>query len=165
MSGRFDLLEKTEGVVYGACAGMWVMILFAEPTLQDMKAARPALQVMSRRHPGGFPTLTWVLPQAGYRMANDARHTAAEITKEYVKSIVAQATLIEGGGFQAATVRAIVAGLDFMAATRADKKVFSHLTAAVAWCQPHVRPRSEGGITPQIVASLLELQSSVSAPA
>src|SRR5690606_16060560 len=67
-----EVLQQGRAVVYGACEGFWVMILFAPPTKPDMLLARPSLAAMKRRHPSGFPTLTWVLPEAGYRMETDA---------------------------------------------------------------------------------------------
>jgi hypothetical protein len=42
--------------------------------------------------------------------------------------------LIEAAGFQAAAVRAIVAGLDLMARSKAPKQVFAELRPCVAWC-------------------------------
>jgi hypothetical protein len=134
MSAGFDQLERGTSVLYGACGGVWVMTLFAPPTKPDMLLARAALAAMKRREPKGFVTLTWVLPEAGYRMDSDARHAAAEVTQEFDAVIRAQATLIEGSGFQAATVRAIIAGLDAMSRSSGSKRVFSDLPTAVEWC-------------------------------
>lgn len=134
MAGELEQLEKSAGVYYGAAGPIWVMVLFARPTKDDMLTARPALAAMARREPRGFPTLTWILPEAGLSMDNDARTAAAEVTSAFDKQILAQATLIEGTGFQVATVRAIVAGLDMMSRTACPKKVFSELGPAVDWC-------------------------------
>lgn len=155
MSAAFDVLVRCPGVLYGACEGIWVMTLFAEPTESDMNEARPALRAMSKRHPAGFPTLTWILPQAGYVMENDARKAATAVTQEFQHAIRAQATLIEGTGFQAATVRAIVTGLDFMSRSAAAKRVFSELAPAVAWCVSHCPER---GAAPEaeVTSSILE---------
>jgi hypothetical protein len=89
---------------------------------------------MAERSPKGFPTLTWILPSAGFTMDSDARHTAAEVTQAFDKEITAMATLIEGSGFQAAAVRAIISGLAVLERTQAPRKVFSELAPAVAWC-------------------------------
>jgi len=161
VSVRFELLERTDGVVYGICGGIFVMMLFAEPTLSDMNAAHPALKTMSKRKPEGFPTLTWVLPQAGFRMSAEARKRASDITRELDKSVIAQATLIEGAGFQAATVRAIVSGLDFVIRSTSVKKVFSELPPAVEWCRARGSAAGDVGAGPQITASLLDVRASV----
>jgi hypothetical protein len=161
VSGRFAVLERGEGVLYGACESIWVMILHARPTAADMKRARPALRAMSKTHAPKFPTLTWVLPEAGYSMDEDARKAATEVTKEYVDAIVAQATLIEGTGFQAATVRAIISGLDFMSRSPAAKKVFSDLGESVAWCASR-RPSARGAATvAEITAAVAEARASI----
>lgn len=160
MSASFDVLERGAGVLYGACAGIWVMILFAEPTVTDMRLARPSLRTMSRRHPLGFPTLTWVLPEAGVSMENEARKTAAQITDEYAKAIVANATLIEGTGFRAATVRTIVAGLDMMSRSASAKKVFAELLPAVAWCMARC-PVRDSASESDVAASIFAARTSI----
>lgn len=110
------------------------MVLFAPPVVADMLPARPSLKSMSQKYPEGFPTLTWVLPSAGFSMDGETRKVAAVITTEYASSIRAQATLVEGVGFQAATVRAIIGGIDMMTRSRAPKKVFGELRPSVDWC-------------------------------
>jgi hypothetical protein len=88
---------------------------------------------MSERYPRGFPTLTWILPSAGFRMDNAARDAASEITKAFASAIRSMATLIEGTGFQAAAVRSIIGGLDLLTRAEAPRKVFSELPTALSW--------------------------------
>lgn len=130
----FAQLERGQTTLYGDAHGVWVMILFAKPSKADMLLARPALAAMSRRAPGGFPTLTWVLREAGLSMDNDARDAASTVTSEFKKEILAQATIIELDGFQGATVRAIVAGLDLMSRSPCPKKTFAEVGPSLAWC-------------------------------
>ncbi len=138
-------LERGTTTLYGACGGLWVMIVFGSPTNADMLLARPSLAAMKRRHPEGFPSLTWVLPTAGYRMDHEARVTAATVTAEFDGTIRAQATLLEGTGFQVATVRAVIAGLDMMSRSSAPKRTFSELEAAVTWCLHRLPPGAAPG--------------------
>jgi hypothetical protein len=114
---------------------------------------------MLQRHPDGFPTLTWVLPSAGFSMDADARNAATDVTKEYDDSILAMATLIEGTGFQAAAVRAIVSGMDLVARAKAPKKTFAEVAPTVDWCvtlRP-VRDR-DAGASKEITAVLAEVR-------
>lgn len=150
----FEELERGAAVLYGAARGIWVMILFGKPTKADMLLARPALAAMSKREPAGFPTLTWILPEAGLSMDNDARTAAAEVTREYAKQILAQATLIELSGFQGATVRAIVAGLDMMSRSASPKKVFGELPPAIDWCARLAKDKTVLDDVASIVATL-----------
>lgn len=136
MASDFEQLERGATTVYGSSAGIWTMIIFARPTADDMRLARPALAAMRKRRPRGFPTITWILPQAGLSMDDDARKAASDVTKEFDGTIVAQATLIELEGFQGATVRAIVAGLDMVSRSSAPKKTFAALAPTIAWCLP-----------------------------
>src|SRR3954462_11191956 len=107
MAKDFEEIERGRTVLYGGTRGIWVMVLHGKPSKADMLLARPALAAMSKRAPSGFPTITWILPEAGLSMDNDARTAAAEVTSEFSKAILAQATVIELAGFQGATVRAI----------------------------------------------------------
>lgn len=150
MAEQFEELARGTSVLYGACGGIWVMALFAPPTKPDMLMAGPTLTAMRRRVGAPFPTLTWVLEEAGYRMDADARKAATDVTTEHASSLAAQATLVEGAGFQAAAVRAIISGLDAISRTSGKKAVFSQLGPAVAWCldfrhDPHA-PANEDGI-------------------
>jgi hypothetical protein len=150
MAEQFDELARGDSVLYGGCGGIWVMVLFAPPTKPDMLLAGPTLAAMRRRVGHPFPTLTWVLSEAGYRMEADARKAATDVTTEHAASLSAQATLVEGAGFQAAAVRAIISGLDAISRTGGKKSVFSDLGDAVAWCldfrhDPHA-PANEATI-------------------
>jgi hypothetical protein len=142
MAQDFEELERGAATLYGDARGIWVMILFGPPKKADMLLARPALAAMAKRAPAGFPTLTWVLPEAGLSMENDARTAAAEVTNAFSKHILAQATLIELSGFQGATVRAIVAGLDMMSRSASPKKVFGELAPAIDWCARKAKDES-----------------------
>ena len=133
MAEAFEELAHGSTALYGTCAGLWIMIIYAAPSTADMLLSRGTLATMTKRIPHAFPTLTWCLTEAGYRMDADARAAASEVTREYATSLAAQATLIEGEGFQGAAVRAIISGIDAMSRTASKKKVFAELTPAVRW--------------------------------
>lgn len=140
------------------------MLIFAPPVVADMRLSRPTLRAMTERYPDGFPTLTWVLPGAGLSMDGESRKVAAEITNEYEPSIRAQATLIEGTGFQGAAVRAIVSGIDLMTRSRAPKKVFGEVRPAVDWCLTHRPFRSEPGVPSMLAPDISAALASVRRP-
>jgi hypothetical protein len=153
MSSRVEPLARGAGVFYGACGGLWVMVLFGPPSAADMLLARGTLKAMRERYEGGFPTLTWVLSEAGMSMDAEARKTAATVTREFEGVILAQAKLVEGSGFQVATVRAILSGLDMMVRSRAPRKVFAELRPAVEWAVGH---RSAPGPTAAVLGTAIE---------
>lgn len=161
MAAPFEVIERTNAILYGRCAGIWVMTVYAEPKLADMKAAHPALESMAKTHAKGFPTMTWVLPQAGLSMESDARKAASEITRAFAHVIRSQATLIEQSGFHGATIRAIVSGLDLVTRSPAAKKVFSELPKAVAWSLEHSLVPSDGAVRDEASASLLAARNSL----
>lgn len=127
-------LARTPGVLYADCGGVWVMILHHPPTAQDMRGARPALEAMTASHPSGFPTLTWVLESAGFSMDADARAAATDVTKAFAHVNLAEATVVDGSGFLAAAVRAVLTGLQAMARTKCPKATFADPHEAAAWC-------------------------------
>ncbi len=131
-------LGSSGAVYYGDVAGTWTMILHRPPQQADMLAARPTLARMARAYPAGFPTLTWVLPSAGFSLDAASREAASQVTAEYAKSILSRATLIEGTGFQAAAVRAIVTGIDFVSRTTSPGKVFADLESSLAWSEGYL---------------------------
>ncbi len=153
MTALAEPLSRSAGVLYSACGGIWVMMMHAPPVAADMLAARPSLLAMSERFPGGFPTLTWVMPGAGFSMDAEARKLASKITVEFNALILAQATLIEGTGFQAAAVRAIIAGIDMMTRSTAPKKTFDRLRPSVDWCLT-LRPPPADATAAAICAAL-----------
>ncbi len=134
MPAKLQNLGSGPAIYYGSIAGIWVMMLHKPSAESDMLLARPSLARMSRNHPQGFPTLTWIMPSAGFSLDAASRKAAGVITAEYSQSILARATLIDATGFQAATVRAIVAGIDLFARSPSPGKVFTELASSVDWC-------------------------------
>lgn len=148
MSVVFERHERGASVLYGACADIWSMIVFAPPTKADLLLSRASLATMTRAYPRGFPTLTWVLPEAGVRMDGPTRRVAADVTREFDQRILAQATLVEGRGFQVAAVRAIVGSIDLLTRHKSPKRVFSDTSLAVAWCLERRAPGASPGREP-----------------
>ncbi len=165
MASDFDELERGNATLYGDVSGIWTMILFGRPTKADMLLARPALSAMRDRSPRGFTTLTWVLPEAGLSMDEDARKAASTVTSEFNASILAQGTLIELGGFQGATVRAIVAGLDMMSRSVCPKKTFGEIEPALAWCASRAKAPIASERLSALARRLATLRSSLRAAA
>lgn len=161
MAQEFEELERGTTALYGSVGGIWVMIVFAKPTKADMLLARPALAAMTKASPKGFPTLTWILREAGLSMDNDARDAASAVTNEFGKQIVAQATIIELEGFQGATVRAIVAGMDLMSRSSSPKKTFAEAGPAVAWCATRSKDATARDRVDAISASLTQLRATL----
>lgn len=154
MANDFDEIERGSTTLYGDAGGLWLMILFGKPSKADMLLARPALAAMTKRAPKGFPTITWVCAEAGLSMENDARDAAAVVTNEFNKQILAQATIIELGGFQGATVRAIVTGLDLMSRSACPKKTFATALPAVEWCAKIVKDEGLGARIEKVTRTL-----------
>lgn len=134
MGSQFFRFQAGEHVEYGDIEGIWVMLVRGRPTHEDVLLSRPSLTEMKRRHPGGFPTLTWVLPEAGVSMDEPARHAASAITSEFADLIRADATVIEMGGFQGAAIRAIVTSIALMTRSPAPRKAFATLGEAIPFC-------------------------------
>lgn len=157
----FTELERGATTLYGDARGVWVMILFGKPSKVDMLLARPSLAAMRKRAPAGFPTLTWVLREAGLSMDNDAREAATTVTNEFKKEILAQATIVELDGFQGATVRAILAGLDLMSRSACPKKTFAEVGPSLEWCAGFSKDAGLRNRVDDIARSLTSVRASL----
>jgi hypothetical protein len=156
MRERLQELASGSAVFYGRVGGLWVMILHKPPVEADMLLARGSLMQMARSEPHGFPTLTWILPSAGFSLDAPSKEAAAKITSEFSKSILARATLIEGTGFQAAAVRAVVTGIDLFSRTTSPGRVFAELEATVAWCVSLRPAKSPSTLSASLITRALE---------
>lgn len=164
MSDLLRNLGSSGAVQYLRADGIWVMVLHSPPVEADMLLARPSLSQMKKTDPSGFPTLTWILPSAGFSLDAASKDAAAKITSEFSTSILARATLIEGSGFQAATVRAIVTGIDLFSRTKSPAKVFSELEESVLWCQNFLVDKSSSSSASKLTRVLLEHMDRLRAP-
>ena len=137
MVARLQNLGSGTAIYYGSLAGMWVMLIHKPPVEADMLLSKPALARMVEIEPQGFPTLTWILPSAGFYLDPPTKKAAGTITAEFSKSILSRATLIDATGFQAAAVRALVTGVGLFTRSPSPGKVFTDLESTVAWSLSH----------------------------
>jgi len=163
MTLKFERHEHGTTGVYGEVGGIWIMLAHGEGlTKADMQLMRASVGVMARREPAGFPALTWVFHSSGYRIDDDARAAAREMNAELASHVRARATVIDGGGFQAAAVRALVTGIDLVSRRTTPSKVFAELSTAVEWCVAQRTPaRASAGTPAAIVAALLEERAKI----
>ena len=64
---------------------------------------------------------------------SQARERINQLTTRYAQRTRASALVFEGGGFGAATVRAVVAGISMITPYPFPYKVFAHVSTAVDW--------------------------------
>jgi hypothetical protein len=133
MAATLQDLGSGAAIYYGNIAGIWVMLMHKPPLEMDMLLAKPSLNRMVKLAPQGFPSLTWIMPSAGFSLDPPTKKAAHSITGEFSKNILSRATLIDANGFQAAAVRALVTGVGIFTQSPNPGKVFTDLESAVAW--------------------------------
>jgi hypothetical protein len=128
-----EVFHRSEGIACARCGPIWVMILSATPTAERMRMAGPTLTAMKAAYPSGFATITYILPSAGVMMDAAAREAAAETTRAHADVIRIIANVVEGTGFTAATVRAVLSGLHLLTRLQTPERTFASGEQAFEW--------------------------------
>src|SRR5262249_241936 len=129
------------------------------PTRATTTRIALALQALAAKHPDGIVMLN-VLEGTGATPSAEVRQRIARDMKHYENVTRAIAVVYEAKGFLAATVRAIVTGLQAMSRQRAPLKVFATVADACLWLSHSGFLRSDSN---EIVAAVQEVRSTESA--
>jgi hypothetical protein len=123
-----------------------------DTTLDGVAALRAAIGQVARESAEGLRLLIVVEPGASMPPA-ESRAGIAAFMRDYAKNIRATSLAFEGTGFRAASVRAVVAGLNVLANHPFPYKVFATIGEALWW--PPMASRGPG-TPPALLAELVE---------
>lgn len=123
-----------------------------DTTLEGVASLRAAIDKVAAESPQGLRLLVVVEPGASMPPA-ESRAGIAAFMRDYAKSIRATSLAFEGSGFRAASVRAVVAGLNVVANHPFPYKVFATIGEALWW--PPMAPLGIGS-SPAVLAELVE---------
>src|SRR2546430_10079671 len=85
--------------------------IWKEPsTLERLGVVRRSEQELTDRSPRGIVVLT-VLLHSAYNVPPEVREEASRVARHFAATTRAHAYVIEGGGFRAAAMRAVIAGI------------------------------------------------------
>jgi hypothetical protein len=125
----------------------WRSVLVARwkrvPTPAQMRSVRRAIRgVVSRS--GEFAAINFVEARNATALPDDVRDEIAATQREFDHQQRALATVVEGTGFWAATVRSVAVGLALMSRTRFPQRVFGRSDDACAWVAPLLADVGDG---------------------
>lgn len=105
------------------------------PTLAALDDVHEATRRLLIAHPDGVGVLG--IAQSGMPMIGAAeRKRAADLLKDFGKTMRFLASVIEGDGFWAGTTRSVMTAITLMARPPCPTKIFSTVTDAAGWMAP-----------------------------
>jgi hypothetical protein len=114
------------------CQDLVLQLWHKQTTLEGVAALRGAIGSVAEESPQGLRLLIVVEPAASMP-PRDARAKIADFMTDYKSSIRATALAFEGVGFRAASIRAVVTGLNLLAHHPFPYGVFSSIPEALNW--------------------------------
>jgi hypothetical protein len=124
-----------------------LQIWHKQTTLAGVAAFRHGVSKLAAERREGLRVLVIVEPGASLP-PRECRSEIAEVMVGHKRSIRAAGLAFEGTGFGAASIRAVVTGLNLLAQHPFPYRVFSSISEALAW-----EPMASPGGTPAILAA------------
>lgn len=113
-------------------ADLVIQIWHQETTLKGVRAFRKCVATISGDTPGG-PRVLIVVEPAAALPPRLARNEIAAVMKDYRARIRASALAYEATGFSAASIRAVVTGLNLITHHPFPYRVFPSIPEALSW--------------------------------
>src|SRR5262249_12978896 len=118
------VLARDVGYALANCGHCFVSIWAQPSTLDSLSALRQCEEALAREAPDGLVVLTVMMGEA-FSIGTREREEAQRLAQRFDKTTQAAAYVIEGSGFRAAAMRAVLAGLQLLARTSHPVRVFS----------------------------------------
>jgi hypothetical protein len=143
MRVRYDrgmpVLARDPGFALAQCRHAFVSVWTQPSTIDSLSAVRQCEESLAREAPDGLVVLT-VMTGTAFAIGTREREEAQRLAQRFDKTTQAAAYVIEGSGFRAAAMRAVLAGLQLLARTSHPVRVFSDVPTAVEWLGGRARP-------------------------
>jgi hypothetical protein len=125
------LIEHTGELLVGAEGNVLLVAWLGTPSLPGARVLANASLELARAHPTGIAHLNLIAKTSSTRsLPEDARGAILDLLNDPAHKLVASATVFGDGGFLAATIRGVLAGLTMLARTRAPVKVVASISQA-----------------------------------
>jgi hypothetical protein len=125
-----DITRQVEGYTTAVDGPLIVQLWHRITSVEGVDCLSAAIANQLRVHKGVYVlhvTMTTKAPDA------KARERINQLTERYAHRTRASALVFEGGGFGAATVRAVVAGISMITPHPFPYRVFAYVNTAVEW--------------------------------
>jgi hypothetical protein len=151
-SPQYELVERD--AASGSIA-LWRNVLVASwrdaPTPPFMRKMGDHTAAIIARYPKGYISLAFVPPIAVFP-GPEFRVEAERVTKLGATHLKAIAQVVEGKGFGAATVRALISGVHMVSRNAYPSRVFDETDEAISWLLPFSEHCRDPGAIQELTA-------------
>jgi hypothetical protein len=162
---RYDeampVLAHATGYALATCGHAFVSVWAQPSTLDSLSALQQVEDALALDAPDGIVVLTVITGDA-FSIGGPERVEAQRLARRFDKITRAEAYVIEGEGFRAAAMRAVLAGVQLLARISHPTRVFADVPSAVEWLGVQARPP----IAPdELTATVRQARAALTAPA
>lgn len=122
--------HRSDGLWIGTWRNVVIQLWGDGPTIEALEHTRASAERMVKRFPDGYLAISLIMTTRLPRLGEYERQRAIELIKIVKSSIKLNAQVVEGGGFAASGVRAILAGVNMF---QPGAKVFDDVPTAASW--------------------------------
>jgi hypothetical protein len=128
--------DNDRGLALAVSGNAFISIWKEPSTLERLARVREVEQALVDRSPSGIIVLTVLIDSPSAIRAGEPE-AASKLAKHFAATTRAHAYSIEGTGFRAAALRAVIAGVNIITRTGHPTKVFDETSAAIRWLAPY----------------------------
>jgi hypothetical protein len=162
MRERPVIVSEDDGLRVATWQNVMMLFWYGEVSAERLKPTKAIQRAILARYAQGSAVLTVVSAQTPLSMSSAAREEATLQQKEFSKTHVGMATVIEGTGFFKSTARSIASGITLFSRPIAPTRIFDTVEEAVRWLAPLLAAKAAADITESEV--LEAVQAARSAP-
>lgn len=132
--GGLEIIHRDPGLALAPRGNLLFAIWTGAVTGASVDALHGASLRMSRAHPRGIAHVNLIATgSGGTALDDDARRRFFTLIRDRETRLVASATVLADGGFLAATIRSVLAGLALLAMPGLRLKFFTDVDDAETW--------------------------------
>jgi hypothetical protein len=160
--GGLEVVHRDASLALAPSQNVLFVVWTGEVTGASVQALHDASLRLSRAHPRGIAHMNIVATgSAGAGLDETARKRFFALIRDPDVRLVASATVLSDGGFLAATIRSVLAGLALLALPGMKLKFFSDVEQAETWLRAALAASSadapEAGAVRRTIAALRDV--------
>jgi hypothetical protein len=128
--------ESDRGLALATAGDAFISVWREPSTLARLERLRQIEQALVDRCKGGIVVLTVMIDSSAATKAGEPE-AASKLAKHFAPTTRAHAYVIEGSGFRAAALRAVIAGVNAISRPGHPTRVFDRATDAIEWLAPY----------------------------
>jgi hypothetical protein len=156
MTAPVEIYLSDDVQAIGGVGNVLVSLTRYHQDMDRLRALRKAIATHFKRWPGGVATIT-VLEQTAYStlLSKDERQEINQLAIDYVSRGVG--LVIEGSGFRAAAVRAMLSAVYLVTRVTYPRKIFDRLHEASSWVTKSASAGAPGSVDAVDIENAVEV--------